>query len=126
MDPFLASLASVIFVSLIIPRRGPFLSLIISAIVFGHLAGMGRELRRYLITDPSRIFSPTGHSSIQRQPCRRSICAARKELRSNNYEGLHLQERRREAENYVNRREAKVIGGKEMSLRPLPSELYVN
>ncbi|MDQ1262142.1 MAG: Low affinity gluconate transporter [Euryarchaeota archaeon] len=57
MDPFLAFLATVIFVSLIIPRLGPFLSLIISAIVFGLLVGMGVELQGYISTGLSRIFS---------------------------------------------------------------------
>ncbi|MFZ2471695.1 MAG: hypothetical protein WAW52_07090 [Methanothrix sp.] len=57
MDPFLAFLAAVIFVSLIIPRLGPFLSLIISSIVFGLLAGMGGELQGYISTGLSRIFS---------------------------------------------------------------------
>jgi len=57
MDPVLAFLAAVIFVSLIIPRLGPFLSLIISAIVFGLLVGMGEELLVYVSTGLSRIFS---------------------------------------------------------------------
>jgi gluconate:H+ symporter, GntP family len=57
MDPFLALLAAVIFVSLIIPRLGPFLSLIISSIVFGLLVGMNGELQGYISTGLSRIFS---------------------------------------------------------------------
>src|SRR5512136_2573438 len=57
MDPFLAFLASIIFVSLIIPRMGPFLSLIVSAIAFGLLEGMGQELLSYVSTGLSRIFS---------------------------------------------------------------------
>jgi GntP family gluconate:H+ symporter len=57
MDPFLAFLAAVIFISLIIPRIGPFLSLIISAIVFGLLVGMNGELLGYISTGLSRIFS---------------------------------------------------------------------
>jgi len=57
MDPFLAFLAAVIFVSLIIPRIGPFLSLIISAIAFGLLVGMGEEVLGYVSTGLSRIFS---------------------------------------------------------------------
>ncbi len=57
MDPFLAFLAAVIFVSLIIPRLGPFLSLIISSIVFGLLVGMNGELLGYISTGLSRIFS---------------------------------------------------------------------
>ncbi len=57
MDPFLAFLASVIFVSLIIPRIGPFLSLIVSSIVFGLLVGMNGELLGYISTGLSRIFS---------------------------------------------------------------------
>jgi len=57
MDPFLAFLASVIFVSLIIPRLGPFLSLVIAAIAFGLLVGMGEEVLGYVSTGLSRIFS---------------------------------------------------------------------
>ncbi len=57
MDPFLAFLATVIFVSLIIPRLGPFLSLVISSIIFGLLVGMGGELQGYISTGLSRIFS---------------------------------------------------------------------
>ena len=57
MDPFLAFLAAVIFVSLIIPRIGPFLSLIIASIVFGLLVGMNGELQGYITTGLSRIFS---------------------------------------------------------------------
>jgi hypothetical protein len=56
MNPFLAFLAAVIFVSLIIPRIGPHSSLIISAIVFGLLVGMCGELQGYLSKDLSRIF----------------------------------------------------------------------
>ncbi|HUS75668.1 MAG TPA: hypothetical protein VMY43_06630 [Methanothrix sp.] len=57
MDPFLSFLAAVIFVSLVIPRLGPFLSLVISAIAFGLLVGMGQELLGYVATGLSRIFS---------------------------------------------------------------------
>ena len=57
MDPFLAFLAAVIFVSLIIPRLGPFLSLVIAAIAFGLLVGMGEEVLGYVSTGLSRIFS---------------------------------------------------------------------
>jgi GntP family gluconate:H+ symporter len=57
MDPFLAFLATVIFVGLIIPRIGPFLSLVISSILFGLLVGMGGELQGYVSTGLSRIFS---------------------------------------------------------------------
>ena len=57
MDPFLAFLAAVIFVSLVIPRIGPFLSLIIAAIVFGLLVGMGEEVLGYVSIGLSRIFS---------------------------------------------------------------------
>lgn len=57
MDPFLAFLAAVILVSMIIPSLGPFLSLAISAIVFGLLAGMGAELLGYVCTGLARIFS---------------------------------------------------------------------
>lgn len=57
MDPFLAFLATVIFVSLVIPRIGPFLSLVVSAIAFGLMVGMGQELLGYVSTGLSRIFS---------------------------------------------------------------------
>ncbi|MDD4160907.1 MAG: hypothetical protein PHW87_00325 [Methanothrix sp.] len=57
MDPFLAFLAAVIFVSLIIPRLGPFLSLVISAIAFGLMMGMDEQLLGYVSTGLSRIFS---------------------------------------------------------------------
>ena len=57
MDPFLAFLTAIIFVSLVIPRLGPFLSLVISAIAFGLLVGMGQELLGYVSTGLSRIFS---------------------------------------------------------------------
>ncbi len=57
MDPFPAFLATVIFVSLIIPRIGPFLSLVISSILFGLLVGMNQELLGDISTGLSRIFS---------------------------------------------------------------------
>jgi GntP family gluconate:H+ symporter len=57
MDPFLAFLATVFFVGLIIPRLGPFLSLVVSSIIFGLLVGMGGELQGYVSTGLSRIFS---------------------------------------------------------------------
>jgi GntP family gluconate:H+ symporter len=57
MDPFLSFLAAVIFISLVIPRMGPFLSLVISAIAFGLLVGMDQELLGYVSTGLSRIFS---------------------------------------------------------------------
>lgn len=57
MDPFLAFLATVIFVGLIIARLGSFLSLIVSSIVFGLLVGMNGELPGYISTGLARIFS---------------------------------------------------------------------
>lgn len=57
MDPFLAFLIAAIFVSLIIPRLGPFLSLVVSAIIFGLLVGMGEQLMGYVSTGLSRVFS---------------------------------------------------------------------
>jgi len=57
MDPLLAFLAVIILASLIIPRLGPFLSLVISAILFGLLAGMGQELTGYVAEGLGRIFS---------------------------------------------------------------------
>jgi GntP family gluconate:H+ symporter len=57
MDPLLAFFAVMILVSLIIPKMGPFLSLIVAAIFFGFLAGMGQELLGYMATGLGRIFS---------------------------------------------------------------------
>lgn len=57
MDPFLAFLIAAIFVSMIIPRLGPFLSLVFSSILFGLLVGMGGELLGYVSTGLSRVFS---------------------------------------------------------------------
>ena len=57
MDPLLAFFAAMILVSLIIPKMGPFLSLIVAAILFGFLAGMGQELLGYMATGLGRIFS---------------------------------------------------------------------
>jgi GntP family gluconate:H+ symporter len=57
MDPFLAFLMAAIFVSLVIPRLGPFLSLVVSAIIFGLLVGMGEHLLGYVSTGLSRVFS---------------------------------------------------------------------
>ena len=57
MDAFLAFFAAMILVSLIIPKMGPFLSLVVAAILFGLLAGMGQELLGYMATGLGRIFS---------------------------------------------------------------------
>ncbi len=57
MDLLLAFLAVVILVSLIIPKLGPFFSLVVSAILFGLLSGMSHELIGYVATGLGRIFS---------------------------------------------------------------------
>jgi GntP family gluconate:H+ symporter len=57
MDPLLAFLAAIILVSLIIPRMGAFLSLILAAIFFGLLVGMGSQLMGYVALGLGRIFS---------------------------------------------------------------------
>jgi gluconate:H+ symporter, GntP family len=57
MDPFLTFFAVMILVSLIIPKMGPFLSLVVAAILFGLLAGMGQEVMGYMATGLGRIFS---------------------------------------------------------------------
>lgn len=57
MDPGLAFLAAMVLVSLITPRTGPFLGLVISAILFGLLAGMGQELGGLVAAGLGRIFS---------------------------------------------------------------------
>ena len=67
----LAFLAAIILVSLIIPKMGPFLSLIVAAILFGLLVGMGQELIGYMATGLGRIFSSPGDSGIQRCPAGR-------------------------------------------------------
>ena len=53
----MAFFAAMILVSLIIPKMGPFLSLVVAAILFGILAGMGQELLGYMTTGLGRIFS---------------------------------------------------------------------
>jgi GntP family gluconate:H+ symporter len=57
MDPVFAFLAAIILVSLIIPKMGPFLSLVIAAILFGLMVGMGQELIGFIATGLGRIFS---------------------------------------------------------------------
>ncbi len=57
MDQLLAFLIAIILMSIIIPRRGPFLSLVISSVHYGLLAGMSAELRGYVTTGIGRIFS---------------------------------------------------------------------
>ena len=57
MDAFLVFFATMILVSLIIPKMGPFLSLVVAAILFGLLVGMGQELMGYMATGLGRIFS---------------------------------------------------------------------
>lgn len=57
MDPLLAFLGAIILVSLLIPKMGPFLSLVVSAFVFGLLTGMSQHLTGYVATGLGRIFS---------------------------------------------------------------------
>ncbi|MDD1754550.1 MAG: hypothetical protein LUQ63_02860, partial [Methanothrix sp.] len=57
MDPLLAFIAVIILVSLLIPKVGPFLSLVISAFVFGLLTGMSQNLTGLVATGLGRIFS---------------------------------------------------------------------
>jgi GntP family gluconate:H+ symporter len=57
MDPLLVFLGTIVFVSFIIPRLGPFLSLVISAILYGLFVGMGAELMGYVVSGLGRIFS---------------------------------------------------------------------
>ena len=68
MDAFLVFFATMILVSLIIPKMGPFLSLVVAAILFGLLVGMGQELMGYMATGLGRIFSSLAIVSIQRRP----------------------------------------------------------
>ncbi len=57
MDPLLAFIAVIILVSLLIPKVGPFLSLVVSAFVFGLLTGMSQNLTGLVATGLGRIFS---------------------------------------------------------------------
>ena len=57
MDQIPAFLISIVIVSLIIPRLGPFLSLVLSSIVYGLLCGMEPDLMAYITTGLSRMFS---------------------------------------------------------------------
>lgn len=57
MDPLPAFLMAIILVSLLIPRLGPFLSLVVSALVYGLLVGMSTDLMGYIATGLGRIFS---------------------------------------------------------------------
>ena len=57
MDPLLVFLGTIVFVSFIIPRFGPFLSLLIAAILYGLFTGMGAELMGYVVAGLGRIFS---------------------------------------------------------------------
>ncbi|NPV63585.1 MAG: GntP family permease [Methanotrichaceae archaeon] len=57
MDPLPAFVISMVLISAIIPKTGPFLSLVVSAVVFGILSGMGPEMLEYMATGLGRIFS---------------------------------------------------------------------
>jgi GntP family gluconate:H+ symporter len=57
MDQILAFFIAIAVVSLIIPRLGPFLSLVLSSIIYGLLSGMGPQLMTFVATGLSRIFS---------------------------------------------------------------------
>jgi GntP family gluconate:H+ symporter len=57
MDPLPAFVISMVLISAIIPKTGPFLSLVVSAVFFGILTGMGPELLEYMATGLGRIFS---------------------------------------------------------------------
>jgi GntP family gluconate:H+ symporter len=57
MDQILAFFIAIAIVSLIIPRLGPFLSLVLSSLIYGLLCGMGPELITFISTGLSRIFS---------------------------------------------------------------------
>jgi len=57
MEPLLAFLGTIVFISFIIPRLGPFLSLVIAAIVYGLFTGMDTELMGYVAVGMGRIFS---------------------------------------------------------------------
>jgi GntP family gluconate:H+ symporter len=57
MDPLPSFLMAIILVSVLIPRLGPFLSLVISSVLYGLSMGMGAELMGYIATGMGRIFS---------------------------------------------------------------------
>jgi hypothetical protein len=56
MEPLLAFLGTIVFISFIIPRLGPFLCFIIAAIVCGLFTGRGSELMGYVFIGLGRIF----------------------------------------------------------------------
>jgi gluconate:H+ symporter, GntP family len=57
MDPLPAFLAAVILVSILVPKMGPFLSLVLSAILYGLVVGMGFETMSFIATGLGRTFS---------------------------------------------------------------------
>ena len=57
MDPLPAFLAAVILVSLLVPKLGPFLSLVVSAMLYGLLVGMGFDTMGLISTGLGKIFS---------------------------------------------------------------------
>ncbi len=57
MDPLPAFLAAVILVSLLVPKLGPFLSLVVSAMLYGLLVGMGFDTMGFISTGLGKIFS---------------------------------------------------------------------
>jgi len=57
MDPLAAFAICMVLVSIVIPKMGPFLSLVLSAVLYGLLTGMGPELLQYVATGLGRIFA---------------------------------------------------------------------
>ena len=59
MDPLLAFLLVILLISLLTVKIGlsPFLSLVVSALAYGVLTGMGPELIGHVTAGPARIFS---------------------------------------------------------------------
>lgn len=57
MDPLPAFLAAVVLVSILVPKLGPFLSLVISAILYGLLVGMGSDTMGFIAMGLGKIFS---------------------------------------------------------------------
>ena len=57
VNQILAFFIATALVSLIIPRLGPFLSLVAAAMVYGLLSGMGPDLMGFVTTGLGRIFS---------------------------------------------------------------------
>ncbi len=57
MDPLPVFLTTVFLVSILVPKVGPFLSLLLSALLFGLLTGLGPETMGLIATGLGKVFS---------------------------------------------------------------------